>query len=63
MANELVQTNAAGQVVPKLKTASGDGNAHLVMSPLEFMLRLAALVSRLRLRPPATASQLSISAI
>ena len=49
LANERVQTNAAGQVVLKLKTAWRDGTTHLVMSPLEFMLRLAALVPRPRL--------------
>lgn len=43
LANERVQINAAGQVVLKLKTAWRDGNTHLVMSPLEFMQRLAAL--------------------
>ena len=41
-----VQTNAAGQVVLKLKTPWRDGTTHLVMSPLEFMQRLAALVPR-----------------
>jgi hypothetical protein len=43
-----VQCNAtpAGQVVPKLKTPWRDGTTHLVMSPLEFMQRLAALVPR-----------------
>ena len=76
LANERVQTNAAGQVVLKLKTAWRDGPAgrarpvagpfarhkqstglfvsglsttHLVMSPLEFMQRLAALVPRPKL--------------
>ena len=49
LANERVQTNAAGQVVLKLKTARRDGTTHLVMSPLEFMQRLAALVPRPRL--------------
>ncbi|MDO9092174.1 MAG: transposase [Rubrivivax sp.] len=44
LANERVQTNAAGLVVLKLKTAWRDGTTHLVMSPLEFMQRLAALV-------------------
>ena len=44
LANERVQTNAAGQMVLKLKTAWRDGTTHLVMSPLEFMQRLAALV-------------------
>ena len=49
LANERVQCNAAGQVVLKLKTAWRDGTTHLVMSPLEFMQRLAALVPRPRL--------------
>ena len=49
LANERVQTNAAVQVVLKLKTAWRDGTTHLVMSPLEFMQRLAALVPRPRL--------------
>jgi hypothetical protein len=46
LANERVQTNAAGQVVLKLKTPWRDGTTHLVMSPLAFMQRLAALVPR-----------------
>ena len=41
--------NAAGQVEWKLKTPWRDGTMHLVMSPLEFMQRLAALVPRPRL--------------
>ena len=49
LANERVQCNAAGQVVLKLKTAWRDGTTHIVMSPLEFMQRLAALVPRPRL--------------
>ena len=49
LANERVQTNAAGQVVLKLKTAWCDGTTQLVMTPLEFMQRLAALVPRPRL--------------
>ena len=49
LANERVQCNAAGQVVLKLKTAWHDGTTHIVMSPLEFMQRLAALVPRPRL--------------
>ena len=39
----------AGQKVLKLKTASRDRTTHLVMSRLEFMQRLAALVPRPRL--------------
>ena len=49
LANERVQTNAAGPVVLELKTPWRDGTTHLVMSPLEFMQRLAALVPRPRL--------------
>ena len=49
LANKRVQTNAAGQVVLKLNTPWRDGTTHLVMSPLEFMQRLAALVPRPRL--------------
>ena len=36
-------------MVLRLKTAWRDGTTHLVMSPLEFMQRLAALVPRPRL--------------
>ena len=49
LANERVQCNAAGQGVLKLKTAWHDGTTHIVMSPLEFMQRLEALVPRPRL--------------
>ena len=49
LANERVQTNAAGQVVLRLITPWRDGTTPLVMSPLEFMQRLAALVPRPRL--------------
>ena len=42
LANERVQTNAAGQVVLKLKTSWRDGTTHQGTSPLEFMQRLAA---------------------
>ena len=44
-----MQVNAAGQVELKLKTPWRDGTTHLVLSPLEFMQRLAALVPRPRL--------------
>ena len=61
LSDERVQLNAAGQVELKLKTPWRDGPTgrawpvdrrfarHLIMSPLEFMQRLAALVSRPRL--------------
>ena len=44
--DEQAQLNAAGQVELKLKTSWRDGSMHLVMSPLELMQRLAALVPR-----------------
>ncbi|MBK6862435.1 MAG: transposase [Ideonella sp.] len=49
LSDERVQLNDAGQVELKLKAAWRDGATHLVMSPLEFMQRLAALVPRPRL--------------
>jgi Putative transposase len=49
LANERVKINAEGQVELKLKTPWRDGTTHHVMSPLEFMQRLAALVPRPRL--------------
>ncbi|MBA3590835.1 transposase [Methylibium sp.] len=49
LANGRVQCNSAGRVVLKLKTAWRDGTTHIVMSPLAFMQRLAALVPRPRL--------------
>jgi len=49
LANERVQINAAGQVVLKLKTPWRDGSTHIVMSPLEFMQRLAARATEGRL--------------
>jgi hypothetical protein len=50
LSDDRVQLNAAGQVVFRLKTAGRDGTTtHLVMSPPEFVQRLAALVPRTRL--------------
>lgn len=49
LADERVQLNAAGKVEFKLKTPWRDGTTHQVMSPQEFMPRLAALVPRPRL--------------
>ncbi len=49
IANERLKRNRAGDVVLQLKTAYQDGTTHIVMSPLEFMQRLAALVPRPRL--------------
>jgi Putative transposase len=50
LSDERVQLNAAGQLELQLKTPWRNGTTHLVMSPLEFMQRLAALVPRPRLR-------------
>ena len=49
IANERLTLNRAGQVVLTLKTPYQDGTTHIVMSPLEFMQCLAALVPRPRL--------------
>ncbi len=44
-----VKVNHNGDVVLKLKSAYRDGTTHLVMTPLEFMQKLAALIPRPRL--------------
>ena len=49
IAHERLERNHAGDVVLKLKSPYQDGTTHIVMSPLEFMQRLAALVPRPRL--------------
>ena len=49
IANERLKRNAAGEGVLQLKSAYKDGTTHVVLSPLEFMQRLAALVPRPRL--------------
>jgi hypothetical protein len=49
LSDERVQLNAAGQVEIKFKTPWLNGTTHLVMSQLEFMQRLDALVPRPRL--------------
>jgi Putative transposase len=49
IANERLKRNRAGDVVLQLKSAYKDGTTQLVMAPLEFMQRLAALVPRPRL--------------
>ena len=49
ISNERLSINRQGQVVLKLKTAWRDGASHIVLTPLEFMQRLAALVPRPRL--------------
>src|SRR4051812_47489506 len=49
IANERLKRDRAGQVVLQLKSPWRDGTTHIVMSPLEFLQRLAALVPRPRL--------------
>ena len=49
IANERLKRNRTGQVVLQLKSPYKDGTTHVVMEPLEFMERLAALVPRPRL--------------
>ena len=49
IANERLTLNRAGDVVLQLKSPYHDGTTHVVMSPLELMQRLAALVPRPRL--------------
>ena len=49
IANERLKRNRDGQVVLQLKSPYKDGTTHIVMEPLEFMERLAALVPRPRL--------------
>ena len=46
IANERLKRNRAGQLVLQLKSAYRDGTTHIVMSPLQFMQRLAALYTR-----------------
>ena len=49
IANERLKLNSTGDVVLQLKSPYRDGTTHIVMSPLAFMQRLAALVPRPRL--------------
>ena len=49
VANERLKRDGSGDVVLQLKSAWRDGTTHIVMLPLEFMQRLAALVPRPRL--------------
>jgi hypothetical protein len=49
IANQRLKRNPAGQVVLQLKSPYRDGTTHIVMSPLELMQRLAALVPPPRL--------------
>ena len=49
LANERIKIRQNGDVVLKLKSPYKDGTTHIVMSPLEFLQKLAALVPRPRL--------------
>jgi len=49
IANERLSTNERGQIVYKFKQPFRDGSTHVVLEPLDFIARLAALVPRPRL--------------
>ena len=49
ISNERLAINRDGNAVLKLKTAWRNGTTHIVLTPMEFMQRLAALVPRPRL--------------
>ena len=49
IANQRLKGNRAGHIVLQLKSPWRDGTTHIVMSPLQFMQRLAAVVPRPRL--------------
>jgi Putative transposase/Transposase zinc-binding domain len=49
ISNERLSINREGNVVLKLKTPWRNGVTHIVLTPMEFMQRLAALVPRPRL--------------
>ncbi len=49
LGHKRLRRTPAGEVVLQLKTPYRDGTTHFVMSPLEFLQRLAALVPRPRL--------------
>ena len=48
LSEERLSLNAQGQVVYKLKTAYRNGTTHIVLSPLDFLSRLASLIPRPR---------------
>ena len=49
ISNERLSINREGNVILKLKTPWRNGTTHIVLTPMEFMQRLAALVPRPRL--------------
>ena len=48
VSNERLSVNDRGQVVYRLKHPFGDGTTHVVLDPIDFIARLAALVPRPR---------------
>ncbi len=58
-----MRINDAGQVELKLEAPWREGTTHLVMSPLEFMQRLATMVPRPPLPSRMTGSRLSVLAV
>ena len=52
IANERLSTNERGQVIYKFKQPFRDGSTHVVLDPLDFIARSAALVPRPRLNLP-----------
>jgi hypothetical protein len=51
IANERLSINRDGNVILKLKTPWRNGTTHIVLTPMEFMQRLAALAPGRRLHP------------
>ena len=49
IANERLSTNERGQLIYRFKPPFRDGSTHVVLEPLDFIARLAALVPRPRL--------------
>ena len=48
LSNERLSVNDRGQVVYRLKHPFGDGTTHVVLDPMNFIARLAALIPRPR---------------
>ena len=48
LSNERLSVNDRGQIVYRLKHPFGDGTTHVVLDPMDFIARLAALVPRPR---------------
>ena len=51
IANERLSTNDRGQVIYRFKQPFRDGSTHVVLDPLAFIARLAAMVPRPRFEP------------